>query len=261
VPLPEIEYWRTDKLQLADIVVKEGAVLDRVNKLLRHDGERPLECLAEVFADVDLSCLLTFAELDHYPDRHSAKYWGAWSPSGGGIPQWPNNDGPRVFGYLKPPRRQWELGGLLSILRTQQMSTLIYVPGADSGWLQRFESPALRFVHKPVDIREVARQCDAAILNGNAGGVSEFLLHGVPLLNIPLHLEQLVTAHRVTDLGAGLMAAAPRPQEMAERLVKLLSTGKYRDSSSAFARKYAEFDPNRSIDQIVAKISELISTV
>jgi hypothetical protein len=258
-PLPDIEYWRSDKLDSSDATTKENAVLDRCNKLLCSDRMRPLDQLADLFADVDLSCLLTFAELDHYPDRVDAKYWGAWSPIGGLVPSWPASSVPRVFGYLKPPRTQWDLGGFLSIMRSQQMSTLIYAPGAERGWLERFESPVLRFVHEPVDIRLIASQCDAAILNGNAGGVIQFLLQGVPLLNIPLHLEQLVTAHRVSDLGAGLTAAAPRPQEMFERLNTILNMPRYREASLAFAQQYAGFDPEKAIDELTSTINDLLA--
>jgi hypothetical protein len=258
VPLPELEYWRTDRSDPNELEAKEQAILDRVNSLLVRDGLAPLNCLADLYAAVDDRCLLTFAELDHYPQRTPAEYFGAWSPGGGCVPEWPAVDGPRLFGYLKPPRPRWELSGFLSFVRAQPIATLLYVPGADADWCRRLESPSLRFVHEPVDIGQLAPQCDAAVLNGNAGSVTEILLHGVPLLNIPLHLEQLVMAHRVVDLGAGLMADARQPQVMAEQLMKLLSTPSYRESAAAFARKYADFDPDLAVAQAVSRITALL---
>ena len=162
VPLPDIEYWRSDKLDSNELLEVETVVLDRANGLLRRDGKQALEYLAEIFADVDLSYLMTLAELDHYPHRQSARYWGAWSPSGGCVPSWPNSHGPRIFGYLKPQRPHWELGGFLSILRGRQMATLMFVPGADRGWLQRLRishaALCLRISRPPTTSRAVRRR-------------------------------------------------------------------------------------------------------
>jgi hypothetical protein len=256
-PIPNLEYW-CEEHDVPSLAATENAVLERVNDLLRRGGLAPLHQIADLFTDVDRSFLLTFVELDHYPMRPEVRYWGIWSPGGGAAPPWPTSDGPQVFAYLRPARRGWDLAGLLSILRTRSMSTLVYVPGVDVAWLKSFESAAMRVIHEPLDMRQLAPKCDAAILHAGAGSVAEFLLNRVPLVNIPLQLEQLVTAHRVADLGAGAIAAAPYPDGIMDSLEKVLNSCEYANSSSKFAQKYADFDPNQAIERVVTGIVELL---
>jgi hypothetical protein len=257
-PLPNLEYWCAGEIRISDLAATECSVLNRANRLLQRDGLAVLDKFADLFMDVDLSFLLTFKELDHYPERLEASYRGTWSFGSGELPRWPKSKGPRVFAYLRPARPGWNLAGLLSILRTQRMSTLVYVPGAEAGWLRKFESPTLRVSYKLLDLGQLAQQCDAAILHAGAGTVAEFLLRGVPLVNIPLQLEQLVTAHRVDDMGAGLIAPAPNPAMIVDQLKQLLDTPIYANSAAAFSRKYADFDSNRTIERVVRKIVELL---
>jgi UDP:flavonoid glycosyltransferase YjiC (YdhE family) len=259
-PWPDLRYWIPLAGQSHDLRNADDVILRRVNAQLVRDGIQPLERLADLYADAEASFLLTFRELDHYPNRGDAQYIGAWFPDGGVDPTWPARDGPRLFAYLKPPAPGWRLAELLALLRETGLPTLLYVPGTDPTWRQKFETPRLRFASEPVNILKAASQCDLAILNGTAGSMTAMLLAGVPQLNIPFYLEQIVGSRRVADLGAGLVANPRRPEQIAARLMLLLRSDRYRQCAKAFSQKYADFNPQQAIHQTVEMIQSLITS-
>jgi UDP:flavonoid glycosyltransferase YjiC (YdhE family) len=149
------------------------------------------------------------------------------------------------------------MSALLTVLREVHLPSLVYVPDGDPAWLAQFQSPLLRFTTAPVDIRQVARHCDLAILNGNAGTATDLLLNGVPQLHVPLYLEQEVFSRRVVDLGAALLAAPNRPEQFAVRLTTMIhGLDQFGEAAAKFAAKYAAFDAERSIAEIVSRIAE-----
>jgi MGT family glycosyltransferase len=58
---------------------------------------------------------------------------------------------------------------------------------------------------------QILEQADAFITHGGMGSLQEALHHGVPMILIPHHLEQLVNARRVAELGAGLVLGDQPP--------------------------------------------------
>jgi hypothetical protein len=258
-PWPDLRYWIPPSDRSDDLQMTEDVILRRINEQLVRDGVQPLGRLADLYADADASLLLTFQELDHYPNRGDAQYAGGWSREEGVEPEWPAGDGPRLFGYLKPPGPGWQFAEVLGFLREMGLSTLLYVPGVDPLWQRKFETSRLRFASRPVNIHMVATQCDVAILNGTGGSMTAMLLAGVPQLNIPFFLEQIVGSRRVADLGAGLIANPRRPQQFAARLMSLLQSDRYWQSAKAFSKKYADFKPQQAIDQTVSTINSLIT--
>jgi UDP:flavonoid glycosyltransferase YjiC (YdhE family) len=257
-PFPLIEYW-TARPGLQQVIERdERQILDRVNELLLRSKLSPLTRLAELYSEVDASFLLCFAELDHYSSRPAAEYLGALLPSGGDRPNWPSGNGPRVFGYLKSPQPTSRLLEFLAFVREAKMPTLIYMPGCSPRIAERLQSSQFRFVSEPVDIPYLATQCNAAVLNGGPGSVAAFLLAGIPQLNIPLHLEQWTTAHRVAELGAGLFADPARPDQMSARLLAVLHNRKFHAAAQGFASRYPEPSRQSPIQSIVAKTCDLL---
>ncbi|HJQ80663.1 MAG TPA: nucleotide disphospho-sugar-binding domain-containing protein, partial [Lacipirellulaceae bacterium] len=257
-PWPDLRYWIPTSARSNDLRKAEDVLLRRVNEQLARDNVHPLERLADLYASADATFLLTFRELDHYPNRGDAQYLGSWFPEGGAEPEWPSGDRPRLFAYLKPPAPGWRLAELLAFLRETGLSTLVYVPGVDSAWRQKFETPRLRFAGGPVNIHKAAKECDVAIFNGTAGSMTAMLLAGIPQLNIPFYLEQIVGSRRVADLRAGLVANPRRPEQIAARLMLLLKSDGYRQHAKAFSQKYADFSPQQAIQQTVGMIQSLI---
>ena len=256
-PLPLVRYWEPDHPNWNAVERDEWIILGRINEFLATNKLQPLDRLADLYADADATFLSTFPELDPYLNRGPADYCGVGPLKTGDTPEWPDCRGPRLFGYLKPPTPNWRLTEFLQSLGKLPFSCLIYVPGAEEAWLRHVQSPTLRVVAQPVDIERVAVDCNAAILNATNATTAEFLIAGVPILNIPLYLEQVITAHRVVDLGAGLAVAADRPDSMIESLIAIIQNDAYRIAAQAFADKYAYMNSEQQIAKIVDGIETL----
>jgi hypothetical protein len=254
-PLPDLCPWMGPAS--IDLARHEDSVLDRVNRLLMADGLAPLDRFSQLYADVDESFLMTFRELDHHTGRGDARYWGSWAPSTGIEPDWPGGNSPRVFAYLKSSGRPFQLEPALAALRELPVRTLAYIsrPGKNVLALQ---SNSLRICSEPVCLAAALEGCDLAVLNGTAGTTTQCLLAGVPVLMIPLYLEQIAFSRRVVEQGAGMMTEPNRLELFAARLTRVLQDRRYRSAARSFAERYADYDPNTTKTQIAARVLSLL---
>lgn len=255
-PLPDLCPW-FGPLSI-DLAAHEYGVLRRVNRLLCAGDQPPLDRLAQLFSDVDASFVMTFRELDHHPVRREAAYGGSWTLPGGDTPVWPPGDGPRVFAYLKPVAGPFRVEAVLAVLRELPIRTLAYVPQASPGVLG-LQSPSLRICQQPLDAAAVAQQCELAVLNGTSGTATQCLLGGVPLVMVPLFLEQAAFSRRVVELGAGLVCEPNRIELLAGRVWRVLRDDRYRQAARAFADRYADYDPRAAQEQLVDCVDSLLS--
>lgn len=253
-PFRDLRPWMPDASE--SLKQDEQRVLDRVNCLLAEWKLAPLDRLSQLYAEVDDTFLCTFPELDHYPGRQNAAYYGVWSERGGKAPVWPEGQGKRVFAYLKPfpalPR-------LLERLSQLACPTLLLADGIDGSVETRFRSPTLRFERERLDMSQVAEQCDLAILNGGHGATAAVLLSGKPVLEIPLYLEQTIVTRNVESLGAGLGASGRIADDIPAALAEILGRDKYAEAARSFAERHADFDPEQEVRQMVDRLDELVA--
>ncbi|MGO8745553.1 MAG: hypothetical protein ACLQNE_06150 [Thermoguttaceae bacterium] len=252
-PMRDLRPWLpSDPARLAR---DEDLVLAHANAVLASWGQEPLARLSQLYYQVDENFLITFPELDHYPGRQGARYWGTWPNAGSKRPDWPGGRDQRVFAYLKPFRG---LPFLLEQLSQLRYPTLVYGDRIDRGLRQRFQSATMRWEDEPLDLREVGRTCDLAILNGNYGTTVAMLLSGKPLLEVPITLEQDMVSGIVNRLGAGLSASPDRAEEIGVNLVTLLGSETFAAAAGSFAARYADFDAQRQMDAMVQRAEELL---
>jgi hypothetical protein len=106
----------------------EARVLECTNRVLAALKQPPLERLGQLYSEVDESLLTSFPELDHFPQRRRAGYWGPVICDGGGdVPVWPEGEGKRVLAYLK---RFDALDALLRALNRRECPTLAFPAGS-----------------------------------------------------------------------------------------------------------------------------------
>jgi glycosyltransferase involved in cell wall biosynthesis len=230
-------------------------ILARVNRQLGQWGQTPVERLGRLYSDVDENFLTTLPELDHFPRRSGAAYWGPVLCDGeGDEPQWPAGEGPRVFAYLKPFPA---LPGLLRALADAGCRTVVYGAGL-GGAVRQCGSERVQLAARRLDVAKVARECDLAVLNGGHGVTAQVLLAGVPTLQIPLAQEQQMLADAVARLGAGDVADRKCSEGIEAKLGAMLTGDGYRLVARALADRYADFKPRRQRGAMLARACELL---
>ncbi|MCM2287891.1 MAG: hypothetical protein NDI67_02585 [Sulfuritalea sp.] len=254
-PLPSMRPWASVPEQIVRQL--DAAALSAANTVLTRYGCAPLPRLADLF-DVAEEALVSFPELDHYADRGPARYWGSLPSAGAGQPvAWPTGGDQRIFAYLRAesPHHEAVLGALCALGQT----TVIYFPNLPPALAARFAAPHMRFLEHPADIGQMTREADLAVTYASLATTTAFLLAGKPLLLLPGHLEQFLVARRVEEMGAGRMVNPEQPAgDLAAVLTDLLTKPSWRDNARAFAAKYAAFDQQAVIGNLVRRISELL---
>jgi UDP:flavonoid glycosyltransferase YjiC (YdhE family) len=188
---------------VAGLMHDDAALLACINRALFGVNAPPLPALHAMFNQVDASLLMTWPELDHFGAQAQRKYMGVEPPLARVSPQWPEGEGPRVFGYLSAIP---SLETLLNDLVAAQVCALLFVRNLPPTLRERFSGPQMRFADQPVDLAEVARQAAWVINSGNHSTAATFAAAGVPQLIIPLHQEHLFMALRLVSQGSAVMA-------------------------------------------------------
>jgi UDP:flavonoid glycosyltransferase YjiC (YdhE family) len=252
-PTPNMRPW--SPVPIEHLLAMDRLALTSINEVLESCSKPGLDSLARLFQVAEDS-LLSFPELDHYPARGQARYWGMLPAAVAADSTWPAAPGPRVFSYLRPETPHLEAA--LQALHELQGSVLIYAPGLPAELMQRYTAPHVAFSTVPVDLNKVARQADAGLTYASPAATVAFLMAGKPVLMMPGHLEQFLFARRVEEMGAGLLQNPEQPpQNLAAMLRQVLTDSGIRANARAFATKYANFDQNAVMTHIVARIEEL----
>ena len=255
-PLPLFRTW--ENIAPVRIASADAHALATSNKVLAHLGAPPLARLCDLF-DVDEDFLCTWPELDHYGGREHQRYWGPATERKRGIaPAWPEGSGPCVFVYIKAELQTRE--PIIAALKFLEVRALLYVPGLGAQKRSEHESNAMHFAVEPVRIGEAMAHADVLICTAGEGTIAAALLAGVPVLAIPMHAEQYLTALNIHRAGVGLAAQPQVPEAQLITLIgALLNEPKFRNSARAFAARHADFDTDTANAQIVARCEELLA--
>jgi hypothetical protein len=87
---------------------------------------------------------------------------------GGAAPVWPTGGGKRIYAYLKP------FAGLAKILKALQLSgcpTIVF-GDLDRATQERFAAANIRYEARPLDVRQVAAECDLAGVRPEKSGLA-----------------------------------------------------------------------------------------
>ena len=235
--------------QLSD---DESRVTLNMNSALQQHGLPKIQRLADTFYDTHAQVLTTVAELDHYPARGQAEYWGLSPERAGKSVAWPAGTGRRVFAYLKPFPA---IEALFELLNQLELPSIIACDGLSESLRHRHRSATLNFTEGDVDIARLAVDCYVAITNGSHTTTARFLLAGKPVVMIPLQLEQELVAHAVTSLGLGLTVRPNEPQNLFPQLATILNSAVYHRAAADLASKYAAGCSDR-LDRLIDVIEK-----
>lgn len=255
-PLPSLRPWM--ELEPNRLINSDQRVVDTANRVLRSFAKPPIRQVSDLFCrEEDFLC--TFAELDHYPERSGANYWGAvYSQDQGEEIDWLGKEEFRIFGYMKPTFPELDkFLRQLSLLRRHEI--VLFCPGLAQARIDKHASPRLTITSRPVRLNRLISACDLALCHAGHGTVCGMLQAGIPLLLLPTNLEQSMTARRVEEYGAGLVA--PEPEEKPDYLAlmgEILNRGEYRAAARGFAGRYSEHTQAVIHERILARILELM---
>jgi UDP:flavonoid glycosyltransferase YjiC (YdhE family) len=159
--------------------------------------------------------------------------------------------GKRIFAYLKPFPT---LPTLLSLLNELKTPTLAYIPGLDRKIREKYASPALRFVDRPLNMERVASECDLGILNGTHTTTANLLMAGKPTLHFPLYLEQQLTAQKVENVRAGGCVHAAGRENIRTNLGLVLNQEFYAECAKVFRAQWASEDSRIKTQRLISFI-------
>jgi len=226
-------------------------VIAAINAVLAAFGVDPISTIGDLFAG--RAMLLTYPELDIYPERGPADYYGVPRSGEGSLaPEWPAGKGPRLFGYLY--NYYAGMPALLDAAQAVGAPTLIFCRNAPPEVQARDGKGCVRILSEPMSVSKVMPQCDFVVCHGSHQTTSQALLAGKPLLMVPTQLEQFLITRRVVRYGAGLgIAPDVTSPDFGAALRELAANGRYRARAGDFAARYAAQDPEAALASMVSR--------
>jgi UDP:flavonoid glycosyltransferase YjiC (YdhE family) len=254
-PLPSMRPWMT--VSSERLMQSDQHALRTINTALQTLSAQPLERLSDIF-ECSRHFLITFPELDHYGSRDRGQYYGPILGREEGVaPEWPQGPGPKVFAYLKPGYEQMEQ--VLDALSALECRTAAFVGGVPKQRLAKLQSTTVSLSRRPYNIKRAASECDFGVCHGGHGTTCELLLNGKPLLFLPMQLEQLLTAKRVQDAGAGIIADRDNPDRNFEAAIgQIVNNPNLAKQAREFARRYVNSTSLSTITRIADECEMIV---
>jgi UDP:flavonoid glycosyltransferase YjiC (YdhE family) len=253
LPAPPLRDWEPaprSRLEAAD-----HRVLDAMNQVLAAHGAASLSTLGDLF--VGRALLLTYPELDIYPQRGPADYYGVPESAEGSLrPAWPDGSGPRVLAYVYNyyPR----LRPLIEALEQSNAPTLMMCRGIDRSLLQ--PEPGCVFVaEEPMSFARLLPECDLVVCHASHQTTAQALLAGKPVLLLPTQLEQFLITRRVVRQGMGLgIEAGSQEPDFCAGLRQLGADSDYARRANDFAARYRGHDRAAALATMVKRCESLL---
>lgn len=217
-PLPAMEWWE----ESIDVASAEASVVEVIDAARRLEGLPPIGQLRAMFEPIDRRLVQGVAAVDAYGAVRSTgevEYLGIGASSAGTAPDWPDGSGPRVFAYLSP--HYPALGPILMALSDAKARVLAYVPHLPESAARRI--PGVSFSRGPLAMDALCTSADAAVCHSASGTGAAFAAAGRPVLLLPIHLEQEMSARGLVDARAAVMAKMRDPGSFTMWLKRLIS--------------------------------------
>lgn len=248
-PAPPLRDWEVaprERLEAAD-----RRVLDSINRVLAAYGAEAIATIGDLFAGRAL--ILTYPELDIYPERGPAEYYGIPSiGEGAAVPPWPAGSGPRVFAYLYSYYQR--LPELLAALVALDAQSLVLCRGVDSALARKHEGGPVFLASEPMSVSALLPQCDVVVCHGSHQMTAQALLAGRPALLAPTQLEQFLITRRVVRMGAGLgIAADAASPDFGAALRELRTKPTYAARARDFSARYRAQGHDRVLATMVGR--------
>lgn len=256
-PMPFMRPWETTpSTRLARLDADATGAINAAFGLSAGRKASSLTALRDLYP-AQQSLLCTFPELDHYPDRVAAEYFGpVFSDRHGAEPRWPAGSGRRVFAYLDGSHVSG--AGFIAAAKQMGVPVLVYARGLDETDAEHASSPTVRVIAHAVQLQAALAACDIVVCQG-IGTASAALLAAKPLVLLPLHLEQAMIAFRVVSQGLGVaVAESAGADELVQAVRRVLDDTHHHARAAAFAAHYHGFQPSLATEAVADSCEALI---
>ena len=250
MPSPPLRHW--EAAPRSRLEASDRRVLEVVNGVLSGYGAPPLATIGELFEGRLM--LLTYPELDIYPERGPSDYYGITdSGEGRSAPDWPQGSGPRIFAYLYSYFAG--LDALLAAIAARRQPALVFCRGIDAKLKEKYAGSSIRFSDEAMAVSRVLPGADMVACHSSHQMTAQALLSGKPLLLLPTQLEQFLIMRRLVRFGAGLGVAPEVPNaDYAAALAALETSRGYAEKAQDFARRYAGHSHGAALATMIARI-------
>jgi UDP:flavonoid glycosyltransferase YjiC (YdhE family) len=191
--------------------------------------------------------------------RRPSRYWWPLTTAGGdtAAPSWPPGEGQKVFGYLKKQYRDFEK--ILQSLAGSGCRAIAHASGLSDDSARHYAGAKLHVSEAPADMKRIGRESDLVLCHAGHSTVVQMLLSGLPLLLLPMYLEQTLTALNVERLGAGIVVnPSAEHTDYGKLITALMEDGSYRERAGQFAERYADLDEDAGMAEIAQRCEEMI---
>jgi len=250
MPSPPLRHW--EPAPRARLEASDRRVLEVMNTVLSHYGAPPLPTLGDLFAGRLM--LLTYPELDIYPERGPSDYYGITdSGEGSAAPDWPGGPGPRLFAYLYSYFKG--LDPLLAAIAARKLPALVFCRGIDPKLKEKYAGSSIFFSADAMAVSRVLPQSDMVVCHASHQMTAQALLAGKPVLLLPTQLEQFLIMRRLVRYGAGLGIAPEVPNaDYAAALAALEANRGYAERARDFARRYTGHSREAALATMIARV-------
>lgn len=252
-PFPDFRPWLKVPKQV--FLKMEAGMLEQLNALAQAHRRPPFARLADCLR-ADRSLLLTFKELDHYPERSDGEYLGPlFSTDLGADVVWPATHAQNVLVYLRPNP---ELETTLASLAKLAANVVCVIPGISSDVQACYAHAHMSIYSAPVKLATLLTQCDLVVSHLGHGLLSASVLAGVPVLGIPTQIEQMLLGQCAQAAGVGRYVPLNEVRAKLDAvLVDMLGAPSLREKSVALAARYPDYDQVQLLVKVASQIESL----
>ena len=255
MPSPPLRHW--EPAPRARLEASDRRVLEVINSVLAGYGAPPLATIGELFAGRLM--LLTYPELDIYPERGPSDYYGITdSGEGKAVPGWPPGAGPRLFAYLYSYYKG--LDPLLAAIAARKQPALVFCRGIDEKLKEKYEGSSIHFSAEAMAVSRILPGADLVVCHASHQMTAQALLAGKPALLLPTQLEQFLIMRRMVRFGAGLGIAPEVPNaDYAAALKALAENREHAARARDFAGRYAGHSRNAALATMVGRVEAALA--